>query len=98
MCQSDTNVRAILPTMAGIEATQTPQVEIGSAVTFRDELDGEVERYEIVLPHDADLWSNRISAQSPFGNALLGRRCGERVRISTPGGVRIIRVLCVSPA
>jgi transcription elongation factor GreA len=84
--------------MAGTDAARTLAVEIGSVVTFRDELDGEVERYEIVLPDDADLWSSRISAESPFGNALLGRRCGERVRISTPGGVRIIRVLAVDPA
>ncbi len=39
--------------------------------------------------------AGRISVESPVGQALVGRRVGDRVEVETPGGDRTIEVLDV---
>ena len=56
------------------------------------EVDGE-ERYTIVNSDEADPAHGRISAQSPVGRALLRARCGDEVRVRTPGGVRVLTIV-----
>ena len=53
-------------------------VELGEAVTIR--LDGAPpERWVIVHPSEAIVGTGRVSARSPLGRALLGRRVGDGV-------------------
>ena len=63
-------------------------VSLGSKVDFvmADEPD-EVDTYEIVGTTEADVEAGRISNESPIGNALLGRKKGDKVTVSTPSGV-----------
>lgn len=68
-------------------------VRIGSRVSVRDR-DGEAE-FRIVEPHEADAVAERVSAESPLGRALLGRRVGELVRFRAPGGVLAVTVVDV---
>jgi transcription elongation factor GreA len=70
---------------------QMEYVRLGSAVTLLNE-EGEVEHYTIVGSAEADPRSGRISNQSPVGQALLGRRIGEKVRVVAPGGMRELSV------
>jgi transcription elongation factor GreA len=48
--------------------------------------------WTIVGSTEADLAEGKLSAQSPVGRALLGRRVGETVAVQTPRGVRSYRV------
>lgn len=57
-------------------------VTIGSTVTIT--IDGEEEIYTIVGAVEANPNEGRISNESPFGRALLGRRVGDSVDIKTP--------------
>jgi transcription elongation factor GreA len=57
-------------------------VTIGSTVTIK--IDGDDETYTIVGAVEADPNEGRISNESPFGKALLGRRKGETTEIHTP--------------
>lgn len=57
-------------------------VIIGSTVTI--EIDGENETYTIVGAVEASPTKGRISNESPFGKALLGKRLGETVSVQTP--------------
>lgn len=57
-------------------------VTIGSTVTIK--IDGDNETYTIVGAVEADPAKGRISNESPFGKALLGRRVGETTQIETP--------------
>ncbi len=59
-------------------------VSLGSKVVFT--VDGEDFSYEIVGTTEADVEQNRISNESPIGNALLGRRVGESFSAVTPSG------------
>ncbi len=69
-------------------------VKVGSRVRVRDE-DGE-EEVTIVAECEADAFADRISAESPFGRALLGHQVGERVRFGAPGGIVGVTVVAVS--
>jgi transcription elongation GreA/GreB family factor len=74
--------------------TDESMVRIGSRVRVRD-VDGEAE-FAVVGPEDADAIADRVSAESPLGRALLGRRLGEEVRFRAPGGVLAVTVIAVA--
>ena len=67
-------------------------VSLGSKVDFIDEDLGEVFTYEIVGTTEADVEMGRISNESPIGNALLGRKAGETVRVSVPAGITTLTI------
>ncbi len=69
-------------------------VRVGSRVRIRD-VDGEDE-FSIVPDEDADIAAERVSASSPIGRALLGRRAGDEVRFRAPGGVIGVTVVAVT--
>ena len=57
-----------------------------------DETYGENMVFEIVGTTEADVDANRISNESPVGNALLGRKVGERVTVQVPAGESVMVV------
>lgn len=63
-------------------SSDTSLVTIGSTVTIT--IDGEDETYTIVGAVEVNPNQGRISNESPFGKALLGKRVGESVDIKTP--------------
>jgi transcription elongation factor GreA len=69
-------------------------IRIGSRVCVRDH-DGDVE-FRIVDPEEADAIAERVSAESPIGQALLGRRVGDLVRFRAPGGLLAVTVVDVN--
>jgi transcription elongation factor GreA len=60
-------------------------VELGDEVDVRFE-DGEVETFLFVHPLDAAMDEHRTSAASPLAQAILGRRVGDEVTVTSPGG------------
>ncbi len=61
-------------------------IHVGTTVVVRDlEFDEEL-TYEIVGSQEADPMNGRISEESPFGRALLGRKMGEEVIVEAPAG------------
>ena len=67
-------------------------VSLGSKVDFVDEDLGETLTYEIVGTTEADVEMGRISNESPIGNALLGRKAGETVRVVVPSGITTLTI------
>lgn len=47
-------------------------IQIGSRVTYRDEVTGQERVVELVYPENADIARDRISVMTPVGVALLG--------------------------
>lgn len=67
-----------------IGKSSTAQVDIGNTVTLRC---NEQERtYRIVGSKEADPLQGKISNESPMGQAILGKKKGEKVMIPTPTG------------
>ena len=61
-------------------------VRMGSRITVEDLEFGEQESYQIVGSQEADPMNGRISEESPFGKALLGRVAGDTVIVEAPAG------------
>jgi transcription elongation factor GreA len=64
----------------------------GSTAEVLDEESDMVHTWTIVGSTEANLAQGKLSAQSPVGQALLGRGVGESVAVRTPRGVRSYRV------
>ena len=67
-----------------IDAKLTDGIEIGSEVTV--EKDGNNETYYIVGEFEADPMAKKLSATSPIGSALLGKKLGDTVEVNVPVG------------
>jgi len=63
------------------------KVVFGATVHLVDEDDKKIV-YQIVGQTEADARIGRISYSSPLGRALIGRRIGEDVEVTTPSGDR----------
>ena len=67
-------------------AADSDTVQLGASVTVLDlEMDLE-ETYQVVGSQEADPMNGRISEESPFGKALLGKAIGEIVIVEAPAG------------
>ncbi|MGN6870542.1 MAG: transcription elongation factor GreA [Solirubrobacteraceae bacterium] len=77
---------------AGTDGT----ARFGATVTFEDERGGEARSVRLVASHDADPSTGALSVESPIGAALNGRSVGQVVEVSTPKGVRRLRITAVS--
>lgn len=71
-------------------------VRLGSKLKVLDvEFNEEVD-YEVVGSQEADPMNGRISEDSPFGRALLGKSVGEDVVVEAPAGALHYKVLSIS--
>ena len=61
-------------------------VRLGSTVTLLDKEFDEKLTYKIVGSQEADPMNGRISEESPFGKALLGKAIGEVAVVEAPAG------------
>lgn len=68
-------------------------VRLGSKIRVLDLEFGEEESYEVVGSQEADPMNGRISEDSPFGRALLGKAVGEEVHVEAPAGMVRYKVL-----
>ena len=62
-------------------------VRLGATITVLDVEFQEKETYQVVGSQEADPMNGRISEESPFGKALLGKAVGEDVVVEAPAGV-----------
>lgn len=68
------------------ENTHTNIIAIGRTVIVREADTDFQETYTIVGSHEADPTNGHISNESPMGQALLGKKKGQKVTVKTPGG------------
>ena len=74
----------------------TKTVQVGNTVEIEDLEYNEKEKYTIVGSTEVDLSLNRISNESPIGQALLGAKKNQVVEAHTPGGVIKIKVVSIT--
>ena len=73
-------------------------VDLGERVRLRNLDTGARVTYEIVGAFETDLAAGRISAASPVGRAVLGRRRGETALVETPGGQLRLKIVAIEPS
>ncbi|SHE43248.1 transcription elongation factor GreA [Clostridium fallax] len=71
----------------------TDTVSIGTTVKVKDyEFDEEVE-YTLVGSAEADPMNDKISNESPVGEALIGKKVGDVVEVNAPQGIIKLEIL-----
>ncbi len=80
-----------------IDEEETPRdtVGLGSQVTIVEVGDDHPETYHIVGSAEADPATGQISNESPLGQALMGRRVGERVTVNAPAGALTFEIVAI---
>lgn len=98
----DVDAPTFIPNVAGQQALRqltTARQVLGVAVVVEDpglavigrrvileDAEGSTSTVELAIPGDGDPRRGRVSADSPVGAAILGRRVGETVTIQAPAG------------
>jgi transcription elongation factor GreA len=89
LIQLDSRIRDIENILQDAEVIEPADtgglIQFGSTVTIVDAENIE-ETWTIVGEHEANPRLGKISDKSPVGAALLGKRSGETVNVSAPGG------------
>jgi len=70
-----------------IEEADSDKVSMGSTVIIKDLEFGDVFEYTIVGSTEADPAGNRISNESPVGEALMGKMVGSVIEVNVPAGI-----------
>ncbi len=76
------------------DAAGAKKVRVGS--TVRLDVQGKERTYTIVGSNEADPLAGKISNESPIGRALLGIAPGESVKVQTPGGETVYKIVSIS--
>jgi transcription elongation factor GreA len=84
-------------TVIDASAITNEVVGVGSVVHVKDEA-GKSVKYTIVGSAEASPGEMKLSNESPVGKALLGRKRGEEVTITTPRGKRKLKVTKIDVA
>ena len=88
-------VKVLIENAEIIEKTNvaTTSVVLGSKVTVKDKEEGVEESYQIVGSQEANPMQGRISDDSPFGKALLGKEKGDVVSVEAPAGILRFKII-----
>ena len=70
------------------------QVQFGSAITVQTET-GQKRSYQLVGSAEARPLEGKISNESPVGQALLDRRVGDVVEVTTPSGIQKLTIVSI---
>ena len=83
-----------------IDTSDIPKdvVSIGSKVKVKYVDDGETDEYEIVGSAEADPANNRLSNESPVGQAVLGHKKGDVVEVAAPSGSIKLQIVSIKAA
>jgi transcription elongation factor GreA len=79
--------------MVDMSSIPHDRVGLGSTVVVIDINKDEKIRYKLVTSEEVDVSKGMISTSSPIGRGLLGKKVGESVNITIPGGVRELEII-----
>lgn len=74
-----------------IDKAGTDEVSVGNLVKLK--CNGQMISYQIVGSNEADPMAQKISNESPMGQALMGKKKGEKVSIPTPAGAKDCEII-----
>lgn len=89
-----TEIEDILKNAEIIKSGNKSHVSIGSKVELQTS--GKKVTYTVVGPVEADPLEGRISNESPIGHALINKKLGDNVTITTPKGSIEYEIVSIS--
>ena len=78
-----------------VKSLKGKEIMFGATVTVADEETDVEKTYQIVGEYEADPSEGRISVTSPIARALIGRKVGDNVEVTTPGGQKDYEIVKV---
>lgn len=84
----------LIKTAQVVKPSQNNQVEIGHAVTVKVNSHDAV--FHIVGEWEADPKQYKISHSSPLGQALVGKKVGDKVEVAAPAGKLVYTLVSIS--
>ncbi|MCU7851977.1 MAG: transcription elongation factor GreB [Candidatus Thiodiazotropha sp. (ex Monitilora ramsayi)] len=83
-----------IPALTVVNQPPTNQDQVFFAAWVKLEAEnGSIAEYRIVGPDEIDHQPNYISMDSPLAQALLKRICDDEIKVMTPGGETIYRIM-----
>jgi transcription elongation factor GreA len=79
-----------------ISAINSSTIQFGATVKLVDEETDETATYTVVSEYESDLAHGRISVTSPLAKAMLGKKTGDSIEVSTPKGTKYYEILDLS--
>lgn len=76
------------------QKTQVDVVDFGNTVTVQ--ISGKNHTYTLVSDRESNPTQNKLSLQSPVGQALFGKRVGDTVTVDTPMGSKTYTITDIS--
>lgn len=74
--------------------TKKDQVSFGHTITLSG--DKRQITFMLVSQHESDPSSSKLSDTSPYGQAVMGKRLGEQVKVLAPGGEFVFTITSIS--
>jgi len=71
-------------------------IKFGATVTLIDEDTEEEKAYQIVGESEADVKLGKVSITSPIARALISKKVGDTVEVSTPGGGKSYEITAIA--
>ena len=78
-----------------VKPNDSQTVDLGTTVTLQFEDDDETVDYIIVGKQEADLKKQKVSFDSPLGQAVLHHKVGETVTVQAPQSTYGVKILAV---
>ncbi len=89
-------LESILSNVEIIEADGPKDVvNLGSTVTVKEKGASDREVYHLVGAAEANPQAGRISFRSPLGQALMGRKIGDKVTVKAPDGEIVFEIKAI---
>ena len=70
-------------------------IKFGATVTLADEETDEKTTYQIVGEMEADVSDGRLSVTAPLARAMIGKKVGDSIEVTTPGGQKDYEIMKV---
>ena len=80
------HIEQILKNAVIMESSLSGVIHVGSTVTVLKKGEKQERTYALVGSEEADSISGKISNESPLGQALLGKKKGDKVTVHAPKG------------
>lgn len=85
--------------LLNVEVIKKPRgegkIQLGSSVKLKSE-SGKSKEFQVVGTVEADPLNGKVSDESPIGQALLGKKVGEKVEIVTPAETTEYKIVSIS--
>jgi len=95
----ETRIAEIDNILLNVEVIKKPKgdnkVQLGSSVKLKSTTGSTTKDFQVVGTVEADPLNGKISDESPIGKALLGKKLGESVEITTPAETTTYKIAAI---